>query len=340
MPDFRFVYNSGAKKYVILDPNRAKRPNIGHKTEKVCPFCVGIEKTQTELYRVGGSVYDTNWQIRVIQNKFPFAPIHEIIIHSPDHHKNFEELPRAQVELILKTYRDRYIANEQNGIVYIFHNRGIAAGESIPHPHTQVTVVPKDIPLDTPYLDNEFYKQIEQKNSNTNSANFENKTNSKTASKFGINNLGFIKMLLDQNKKTNAASLDFIKTKNFLIFCPADSQWPDEVWIAPQVKGQAFGQISDLEISDLAFCLQRIISIFDLKLGHEFSFNHYIYPGKNWYLRIIPRTKILGGFEAGTGIIVNTQDPKKTFIFLKENFFEPDIYKIRLTEGEDFWRSV
>lgn len=340
MPDFRFVYNSGAKKYVILDPNRAKRPNIGHKTEKVCPFCVGIEKTETELYRVGGDAYDINWQTRVIENKFPFAPIHEIIIHSPDHHKNFEELPLAQVELIIKTYRDRFIANEKFGQVYIFHNRGIAAGESIPHPHTQLTVVPKGIALDIPYLDQDIYKQAKNDHIENNSPVSENENNNQKISKFRINNLGFIKMLFDQNKKTYPVSVDFIKTKNFLIFCPADSQWPDEVWIAPKIKGQTFGRINEQEISDLAFCLQRIISIFDLKLGHEFPFNHYIYPGKNWYMRIIPRTKILGGFEAGTGIVVNTQDPKKTFSFLKENFHEPDLYKIRLTEGEDFWRSV
>ncbi len=340
MSDFRFVYNQSAKKYVILDPNRAKRPNIGHKTEKVCPFCVGIEKTETEIFRVGGEPYDTDWQIRVIENKFPFAPIHEIIIHSPDHHKNFEELPLAQAELIIKTYRDRFIANENKGIVYIFHNRGIAAGESIPHPHTQVTVVQKDISLDTPHLDNEFYKQAEQKTNDKNLADFENETNSRKASKFDMNNLGFIKMLFDQNKNTYSSQIDFIKTKNFLIFCPSDSQWPDEVWIAPKIKGQTFGQINEQEISDLAFCLQRIIAIFDLKLGHEFPFNHYIYPGKNWYMRIIPRSKILGGFEMGTGIVVNTQDPKKTFNFLKENFHEQDLYKIRLTEGEDFWRSV
>lgn len=350
MPDFKFVYNQGAKKYVILDPNRAKRPNIGHKVEKVCPFCVGIEKTETEIYRVGGSAYDTNWQIRVIENKFPFAPIHEIIIHSPDHHKNYEELPLAQVELIFKTYRERYIANEKNGTVYIFHNRGIPAGESIPHPHTQVTVVPKDVALDIPYLDMGIYKMVQKnskfENPNPKQIQINKKPNSKHFKNFKIrtsdiiSNFVFRASNFNSENSTLGTKFEHIETDNFIIYCPADSQWPDEVWIAPKEKGRDFGQISEHEISDLAFCVQRIISIFDLKLGHEFPFNHYIYPGKNWYMRIIPRTKILGGFEAGTGIIVNTQDPKKTFILLKDNFFEPNLYKIRLAEGEDFWRSV
>ena len=101
-----------------------------------------------------------------------------------------------------------------------------------------------------------------------------------------------------------------------------------------------FGDITDSDITDLAFCLQRLINILDMRHGHEFPFNFYIYPGKNWYLRIIPRHKILGGFEMGTGIIVNTQDPRATFEFIKEHFFEPDLYKIGLAQQAEYWRSV
>ena len=44
---------------------------------------------------------------------------HEVVIHSPDHHKNFDELPFSQVELILKTYRARHQVNSEKGQVYI-----------------------------------------------------------------------------------------------------------------------------------------------------------------------------------------------------------------------------
>lgn len=52
-------------------------------------------------------------------------------------------------------------------------------------------------------------------------------------------------------------------------------------------------------------------------------------PAGDWYFRIIPRIKILGGFELGTGIMVNTQDPKETIAFIKEHFHAPDVEKIR-----------
>ena len=49
-------------------------------------------------------------------------------------------------------------------------------------------------------------------------------------------------------------------------------------------------------------------------------FNFYIYPQQDWYLRLIPRLKTLGGLEIGTGIFVNTQDPNETISFIKEHF--------------------
>lgn len=115
MADFNFIQDPSSKKWVILAPRRAKRPDVAVKTQSVCPFCYGKEKEEPDVYRVGGGRGDTNWQIRVVPNKFPFAQLHEIIIHSPDHHKNFGELPLDQVELILKTYQQRYNFYREKG---------------------------------------------------------------------------------------------------------------------------------------------------------------------------------------------------------------------------------
>jgi UDPglucose--hexose-1-phosphate uridylyltransferase len=281
MADFEFLQNPLSKKWIIFSPRRAKRPDIAKGIEPVCPFCPGKESDEKELYRVGGKAGDSNWNIRVIPNKFPFAPIHEVIIHSPDHHKNFGEFPLSQVELILQTYRNRFKEHQEKGQVYIFHNRQKAAGESLPHPHTQLVAVPTDVTLELPRLATPMEMEIAAK---------------------------------DQVLK---------ETDHFIIFCPKTSQWPDEVWIAPKERGNLFGTIKDPQISDLAIVLTRLIQIFDLRHGLEFPFNFYIYPGGDWYMRIIPRVKVLGGFEVGTGIFVNTQDPKKTIEFIKEHFDQP-----------------
>ncbi len=119
------------------------------------------------------------------------------------------------------------------------------------------------------------------------------------------------------------------ETKHFILFCPRSSQWPDEVWIAPKLRGRAFGEITGEEINDLALILSKLIPIFVLRHGNEFPFNFYIYPGGDWYLRIVPRLKVLGGFEIGTGIYINTQDPQETIMFIKEHFQNPNLEKIQ-----------
>lgn len=290
MPDYTFIKNFIWNKWVILDPKRAKRPNAAKKYVPHCPFCIGNESSEPEMYRIGGNPGDSNWQIRVLKNKFPFAPVHEIIIHSPDHHKNIDELPLSQVELLLQTYKNRYQKYEKKGQVYMFHNRGELAGESIPHPHTQVVVLPKEITLD------------------------------------------ICPLIAPDN--------DAIQTNFFSIYCPKVSQWPDEVWIAPKRGKDVFGDIYDEELIDLSFVLQRLIQIMSVRHGEAFPFNYYIYPGKNWYMRLIPRSKLLGAFEVGTNVWVNTEDPANTFLFLKTHFENPDDDLIRREHMAEYRRGV
>jgi UDPglucose--hexose-1-phosphate uridylyltransferase len=290
--DFKFVQNPISSKWIISAPRRASRPDIAKGQEPVCPFCVGNELKDKEVYRIGGKENDQNWLVRVVNNKFPFAPIHEVIVHSPDHHKNFEELPLSQSELILKTYRQRFQTHQDKGQVFIFQNHGEAGGESLPHPHSQLAVVPDFVKLDL--------------------------------------------ALLDFSKKKE----DFKETEHLLIVAPLSSEWPDEVWIVPKRDSLFYCEISDEEIKDLAKSLYRLIQIFDLRHGHEFPFNFCISPHKGWNLRMVPRLKNLGGFEIGTGISVNTQDPKETIAFIKEHFESPDEEKIRTIHRASYKRAV
>jgi len=295
MDDFQFLQNPISKKWVILSPRRAKRPDVAHGMEPVCPFCPGKESLEKTVYEVKEG---SKWQVRVLNNRFPFAPVHEVIIHSPDHDKSFDRLPKSQVELILNVYKQRFNTHKDKGQVYIFHNHGKGGGESLPHPHTQLAVVPFEIELEMPRL------------------------------------------AIGNEMKIAANGQIFKETNHFVIFCPKTSQWPDEVWVAPKARGNTFGSIKDNQISDLAFVLARLIQIFDLRHGMEFPFNFYIYPGGDWYLRIIPRVKVLGGFEVGTGIFVNTQGPKETIEFIKEHFENPNEEKIKTIHRATYHKRV
>lgn len=310
MEDFKFLQNPISQKWVISAPRRAKRPDVATGSEPPCPFCLGREKDEKELFRMQNpdSTKETDWLTRVIPNKFPFAPVHEIIINTPNHRQNFGELSLHQVEFILKTYRNRYLAHQKKGQVYIFHNHGEKGGESLPHSHTQLAVVPFEVKMDIPRLD-------------------------------PAASVGFSPAALGIYSKESLRGMErheMLETPYFYLFCPQTSQWPDEVWLAPKRRGRLFGEITDAEISDFAYTITRIIQIFDIRHGFEFPFNFYIYPGGDWYLRLIPRIKTLGGFEVGTGIFVNTQMPAETLQFIKTHFERPDRKKILMENRAEY----
>jgi UDPglucose--hexose-1-phosphate uridylyltransferase len=314
--DFQFLQNPITKKWVVSAPRRAKRPDVSNGEEPPCPFCPAQTKKEDEIYIIpttskeeSGGLYGCNsdWKVRVIYNKYPFAPVHELIIHSPNHFKSFENLSIEQIELIYKTYRQRYEELKSKGQVYIFHNRGQRAGESLPHAHTQLVVVPNSVEMQIPQLDADSYVGISPHPEEVSSLS------DKTAS--------FSEKLLEKE--------EMVETDHFYLFCPHTSEWPDEVWVAPKNRNRTFGEISDAEIADFSKVVQRLIQVLMIRHSNKFSFNYYIYPGKDWYLRLIPRVKRMGGFELGTGIFVNTQDPKETIAFLKAHFHNPDEEEIR-----------
>lgn len=289
--DYKFIENEISKKWVISSPRRAKRPNEEKALAPACPFCTGNEVMIEETYRIGNPAEISNWKVRVISNKFPFAPIHEVVIHSPDHHKNFDELPLEDTLLILKTFRQRFSKHMDKGQVCIFHNHGEPAGESQPHPHSQIVVIPDHVKLDVPQL-------------------------------------------IDSDSK------DGLETEYFVIYAPESSEWPDEVWVKPRREMEYFAGLLDEELRDFAKLIYRLIQIFDLRHGHEFPYNFYVSPHKNWYLRLIPRQKIIGGFELGTNVWVNTQDPKETMGFIKEHFESPNEEKIRHEHRAEYHKAV
>lgn len=296
MSDFSFLKNPVSNKWVISAPKRAKRPDVANGTEPICPFCPGREKNEHEVYRVpqGGS-HDSHWKIRVLKNKYPFAPIHEVIIHSPDHHKSFDELTLEENKLILTTFRHRYNEHNRHGQVVLFHNHGQKGGESLPHPHTQLAVIPQKINLEEQRLET-GYKGLTKH--------------------------------------------DLYETSKFRLFCPETAAWPDEVWVAPKKQGRIFGEVTDEEVGDLAGVLKKLISMLAARHGGNFPFNMHIYPGGDWYLRIVPRLKTIGGFELATGVFVNTSSPQETFSFIKKHFDDPDLEKIRKEHKAEYHKAV
>ena len=118
----KYVPDITTDRWVIVAEGRTKRlqeakpsPNVN----PICIFCPGFEKIPgEELYRTGsGEAGEIGWQVRAIKNKFPITDFHEVIVHSPDHSVDVDKLNLAQVELVLKVFKNRFNANLEHGHV-------------------------------------------------------------------------------------------------------------------------------------------------------------------------------------------------------------------------------
>lgn len=145
-----YISDSSKKHWVVYTPERVNRTGMNGKEDR-CPFCPAAEAdTPPEVYRVGGGEANKpGWKIRVIPNLFPITDVHEVVIHSTDHHKNIEDLTLEEVEEILKVYVNRFNFLKTKGKVFIFCNQSLSSGASLIHPHSQITVVPEEIPTET-----------------------------------------------------------------------------------------------------------------------------------------------------------------------------------------------
>ena len=259
----QFLKNPATGKWVILATNRANRPSAVKGREPTCPFCPGRENlTPPEVFRVGSGGKDKpGWQIRVVPNKYPFAPNHEVIIDSPDHNAGPASYPPSYIAELFRVYRGRFRFWRKEGQVVIFYNYGSQAAASLFHPHAQLVVIPKKIGMDDlhpPVPENIIHE-----------------------------------------------------SRYFTVFTPSVSDWPYEVWFLPRRRGKFFSDITDGEVEDLGALLAKILKKLEGILGKKFPLNFYIYHGNDWYLRLIPRRRIIGGFELATGVYVHSKPPEE-----------------------------
>lgn len=280
----RFVPDAKTKRWIIISPVRQARPEEKREKRKkksVCPFCTGHEDmTPPEIYRAGGGEKDKeNWKIRVVPNKYPIVDMHEVIIHSPDHDKNVEDLDLDQVRLLLSVYRTRFQAHIGDGQVMIFCNQGSHAGASLDHPHSQLVVIPRQINLEALVREP-------------------------------------IRNVIEDNKIFVTYCPDFSQWPYEVWIAPkADGKGmfsdikDEEIKDLSSILKRTLLRLKKRYEAEESKEIHR---------GVPFAYNYYIYHDKEWFVRIIPRFVHRAGFELGTGLSVNIVDPTQAAKKLQE----------------------
>ncbi|EFJ14948.1 hypothetical protein SELMODRAFT_423245 [Selaginella moellendorffii] len=154
----------------------------------------------------------------------------------------------------------------------------------------------------------------------------------------GISKIGFHDLLMIQIQRATAAAKNpqqertlqssaltaslsrnrsrFIdQSSGFVSVAPFEARFPFETWIIPINHSSNFEETSDSEIGDLA----RLLHLTLKKIVQQFPgapYNYVLYNNPfceetkteyfHWYIAILPRLGVLGGFELATGWTINT----------------------------------
>ena len=312
-----------------------------------CPFCPGNERqTPPEVYAVRddyATVDKEGWRIRVVPNKYPAVKIdaegvptpesvafgeqadpappersdlrvsmpavgmHEVVIDSPAHDREFADLDRDQAEQVVLTLRHRcamIVQAREVRHVSVFKNRGAAAGATLEHPHFQI--------IATSLIPSGLKKTIER------AEGFSRERQTP-----------LMRSMLDEEL---AAGTRIISTNDeFVTLAPWASAWSHEMWIVPREQAPFFHRMADghvpLFTAAVTDALRRLNRVLDRP-----DFNLVIQNGPKWqkteqhhcwYARIVPRTHRMAGFELGSGIHINSTPPETAAAALRERTDEP-----------------
>ncbi len=327
MPELR--QNFFTKEWVIIATERARRPEdlaVRHAVEAVpeyvesCPFCPGNEsKTPIEVMRMPHN--GEAWAVRVIPNKFAALSsdvqptrsqhplrrriegfgFHEVIIDSPDHSRFMGLLPDAQVASILRVYRERYNAlsfDHRVNHITIFKNHGADAGASMKHPHSQLIATPV-IPSQVRHRLQEALRHYDDSGE-----------------------CMFCHMV---QREIEDETRIVLKSDRFVAMEVFASATPFATHIFPLRHMASFGDISEMEICDLARVLRTVLAKLYVGLGNpDLNFTVRSGPAEyagarhfHWYVSVIPRVTRVAGFELGSGMFINTVLPEAAAEFLR-----------------------
>ncbi len=330
MSDIRYdrLHNT----HVIIAPERLHRPDTAavvredKKTEKHCPFCEGNElMTPSEIFAIrkrGTFANDKGWKTRVVPNLYKAVQIeaphehhggafehwegfgaHEVLIDTPEHHTSMTQWSQENISNWLKTLRERVAdLRHDHRIAYLslFKNEGKGAGATQRHSHTQLIGLPFIPGAERERYEKSYAYCIEHKEA----------------------------LLASMLREEEEEGKRIIVSKgDFTAFCPYASAYPFEVIITSR---KALGQIdtlSDESIDSVAPLLLDTLKRMDEQLEY-FDFNLTLTSpplqeenvGKalidsvdhacRFAIRIMPRIYNYGGFEAGSGVMINPVPPE------------------------------
>jgi UDPglucose--hexose-1-phosphate uridylyltransferase len=302
-------------RWVIIASERGLRPNDfrGDAAPHACPFCPGNEDlTPPVIYSLPGP--EGGWRLRVVRNKYPALVgdgsmdsrrdgiydsmdgmgFHEVIIETPEHERQLEQMSQAAVADVIRTYmlRVREIKKDPRiKYVMVFKNHGRNAGATLLHPHSQIIAMPM-APL-------RVMQEIDG------AADYHDERGTCVFCDIAREESSFKKRVVAENA-------------DFLAVTPYASRFSFETWILPKAHASHFENMPEDRAGALAEVLKTALAKLSATLP-DLSYNLIVHtmPVKepeaghyHWHIEIMPKLTHVAGFEWGTGFYINAVSPE------------------------------
>jgi UDPglucose--hexose-1-phosphate uridylyltransferase len=327
--------------WVIIAPGRKLRPKLVSDAasgsgpapafDPRCPFCPGNEMQLPGIIAETPAPTPPGWRVRVVPNKYPAlaadAPpgplirsphvalggygAHEVVIEHPRHNADPAAMDDAELQAMVQAYRQRYIAlADRPGIetVVLFRNRGAASGASLSHPHTQLIA----LGLATPKV--------------------------RALADWGRHHYdadGRCPTCAEVELETESGARVVEETSDFVALVPFAAERPSELWLIPKRHQPSFADATERELQDFGRLLRQ--SLRRLQAVHGALAYNFVVDSANttdrgapylhWRLRIMPNLVTWGGFELGTGIVINPSSPELDARTLRDAEAEPTVIR-------------
>lgn len=304
------------KEWVITATHRQER--TFHPPPEYCPLCPT---------RPGGletEVPEPDYQIVVFENRFPsllrtppppavsdtpFSPVRpaegvcEVVLYSSDHNATLADMPLERIEQLVWVWRERYTelsARPEVKYVFIFENKGREIGVTLSHPHGQIYAYP----FVPPKLEREWEAQSEH---------------------FQSTGRCLLCSVLEYECAEGVRIVE--SSAHWVALVPFYARYPYEVHLIPRAHRRDLLEMSDEELSEMAWHLKRLTMRYDRLWGFSMPYIMVQHPRPcdggdygawHFHIEFYPpyrtpdKLKYLAGSESGAGTFINDTLPEAT----------------------------
>jgi len=304
-------------RWVVIAAERIERPSafltrrlpVEGDPDRACPFCPGMEEpgpATLESYAGAG-----RWQVRVVRNRYPafdgtepmvvshLGPVftqapasgtHEVVVLTPNHDATWADLSSAHATLVMEALRDRMADHSTiPGLRYsqAVVNRGREAGASIEHPHGQL--------LSMPFVPGETANEL---------AGF---------ARFHGNCL----LCAVIEAEEEAACRIIFADDRVVVVAPFWSGSPYEMLAIPRQHGPHLYRAETDDLAAIGHAVQVSLAAMRSQLG-DVAYNLLFHSAPfrlsgdyHWHVHLLPQVTTRGGFELGSGVLINVVSPEQ-----------------------------